>query len=107
MLVPIRNRQPLHKGVAEILSDRIMAGEYRDNSLLPPERELCLSFGVSRTVLREAIKLLESRGFVRIERGRGMVVQQAHHGPASELLKLLLRRRHHVIRDLLEVRLIL
>lgn len=100
-------RPPLHREVAEVLSDRIVSGEFPEKSLLPPERELCEMLGVSRTVVREAIKFLESRGLVRIERGRGTVVQEAHAGPLAETFKLLLRRRENVLEDLLEIRKIL
>ncbi len=103
----LKARPPLHREVAEILSERVISGEFPEKSLLPPERELCESLGVSRTVVREAIKFLESRGLVRIERGRGTVVQEAHAGPLGETLKLLLRRRRHVLEDLLEIRKIL
>jgi GntR family transcriptional repressor for pyruvate dehydrogenase complex len=103
----IKARWPLHREVAEILSERIISGELRENSMLPTERELGVAMGVSRTVIREAIKLLESRGLVRIERGRGTVVQEPNGGPLSETLKLLLRRQEHVLLHLLEIRKIL
>lgn len=103
----LKARAPLHREVAEILSERIITGEFPEKSLLPTERELCESMGVSRTVIREAIKFLESRGLVRIERGRGTLVQEAHAGPVGETLRLLLRRRGDVLKDLLEVRKIL
>lgn len=103
----IKMRPPLHREVAESISERIISGELAEKSLLPAERELCETMGVSRTVIREAMKLLESRGLVRIDRGRGTVVQEAHMGPLGDSLKLLLRRRHHLIEDLLEVRKVL
>lgn len=43
---------------------------------LPTELELCEQFGVSRTVLREALRMLSARGLVVIQRGRGMFVSQ-------------------------------
>ncbi len=104
VLTSLKGRPPLHKEVARILSEKIISGEFPEQLLLPPERELCATMGVSRTVVREAIKFLESRGLVRIERGRGMLVQEAQSAPVSENLKLLLRRRGHVLEDLLEVR---
>lgn len=100
----LKARPPLHREVAEILCERILSGEFPEKSLLPTERELCKSMAVSRTVIREAVKVLESRGLVRIERGRGMMVQEPQPGPVGESLRLLLRRREHVIEDLLEVR---
>lgn len=97
-------RQPLHREVAEKLSQRILSGEFPERSLLPTERELCDSLGVSRTVVREAVKFLESRGLVRIERGRGMVVAEPHTGPAKETFKFALRGQPGLMAHLLEVR---
>jgi GntR family transcriptional repressor for pyruvate dehydrogenase complex len=44
---------------------------------LPKEHELVEKFGVSRTVLREALTRLEATGLVTIQRGRGMFVAEA------------------------------
>ena len=48
----------------------VAAGE-----VLPTEPALCEEFGFSRTVVREGLKLLEGRGLVRVEQGRGTTVQ--------------------------------
>ena len=103
----LKARPALHREMADKLAERILSGELPEQSLLPTEREFAQEMGVSRTVVREAIKLLESRGLVRIERGRGTIVQQAHAGPVAESLGLLLRRRGHVLQDLIELRKIL
>ena len=105
--MPERTRRPLHREVAEVLSEQILSGQYPERSLLPPERALCEQHGVSRTVVREAIKLLESRGLVRIDRGRGTVVRGADYDFVMDSLKLLLRRSRHSIEQLLEVRKVL
>jgi GntR family transcriptional regulator, transcriptional repressor for pyruvate dehydrogenase complex len=97
-------RPPLHKEIAETLSEQIVSGKLPVDSLLPPERELCETFGVSRTVIREAVKLLESRGLARVERGRGTVVKEAQHEAVADSLRLMLRRPDHAIEELLEVR---
>ena len=62
----------------EAVVDRVL-GFLRDGSLvggdrLPPEGQLAAGFGVSRTVVREAMKGLEAVGVVRIEQGRGTFV---------------------------------
>jgi GntR family transcriptional regulator, transcriptional repressor for pyruvate dehydrogenase complex len=97
----------LTQQVADILGEKIISGEFQEDSLMPSERQLCESFAVSRTVVREAIKTLESRGLIRIERGRGTIVQEPQFGPLTEGLRMLIRRRGHLLDDLLEVRKVL
>ena len=50
--------------VVSAIEDRIAAGELADGAPLPPERDLIEAFGVSRTVVREAVATLASRGLV-------------------------------------------
>ncbi|MEY8141185.1 FadR/GntR family transcriptional regulator [Falsihalocynthiibacter sp. CO-5D18] len=50
--------------VVQAIEDRIHAGILMDGHPLPPERDLMEEFGVSRTVAREAVRLLSSRGLV-------------------------------------------
>lgn len=69
--------------VVEELAARIVAGVLPEGAVLPTEAVLCDEFGFSRTVLREGLKLLEERGLVRVEQGRGTTVQ------ARELWNLL------------------
>ncbi len=94
----------LHRIVAEALVDRILSNVYPENSLLPTERELCTDMGVSRTVVREAIKLIETQRLVRIEHGRGTIVQPPDPGLVKDSLELLLRRGGHAMEDLMEAR---
>jgi DNA-binding FadR family transcriptional regulator len=59
----------------EIIADRlrrqIARGELAIGERLPPEDELTAQFGIARTTLREALRILESQGLVEIRRGRG------------------------------------
>jgi GntR family transcriptional repressor for pyruvate dehydrogenase complex len=98
------NRRPLHHDIAQKISDKIVSGDFEEASLLPPERALCAAFGVSRTVIREAIKSLEIRGLVRIEHGRGTIVEPASNLQVRDSLKLLMLRKQHSIEQLLEIR---
>jgi DNA-binding FadR family transcriptional regulator len=61
--------------VFEELGHRIIGGALGDGDVLPTEPALCEEFGFSRTVVREGLKLLEGRGLVRVEQGRGTTVQ--------------------------------
>ena len=61
--------------VVEELAHQIIGGSLAVGDVLPTEPVLCEQFGFSRTVIREAVKLLEERGLVRVEQGRGTTVQ--------------------------------
>src|SRR6476660_9126302 len=61
--------------VVEELADQIVGGTLAEGDVLPTEPALCDEFGFSRTVVREGLKLLEERGLVRVEQGRGTSVQ--------------------------------
>lgn len=74
---PPRPRRParLASLVVEELASRIIAGRLAEGEILPTEGALCDEFGFSRTVMREGLKLLEERGLIRVEQGRGTTVQ--------------------------------
>ncbi len=74
---------------------------------MPAERELCERLGVSRTVVREALNLLEARGLLRIEHGRGAVVSDGDTHAVKDTLAMLLRVQSQTLSELLEVRKIL
>jgi DNA-binding FadR family transcriptional regulator len=61
--------------VVEELGRQIISGRLATGVVLPTEPVLCEEFGFSRTVIREGVKLLEERGLVRVEQGRGTTVQ--------------------------------
>ena len=56
------------------LVGRIVRGEYAPGASLPAEPALCEAFSVSRTVVREAVKLLQAKGLVQIRQGLGTTV---------------------------------
>lgn len=78
--------------VRDQLLAAIEAGEYPPGSMLPSERVLCESFGVSRVSVREALAGLQSTGLIRVEHGRGAVVREsvndAYAGPFGRYLRL-------------------
>lgn len=61
--------------VVDELGQQIISGRLPTGTVLPTEPALCEQFGFSRTVVREGVKLLEERGLVRVEQGRGTTVQ--------------------------------
>ena len=65
---------PLYFQLQEILKEKIEIGLWSVDEAIPPEGELCATYGVSRTVVRQALAILEQdRQIVRI-RGSGTFV---------------------------------
>ena len=69
-------RTKVYAEVASQISRLIEAGRVKPGDRLPPERELAEMFGVSRTSVRDAIRVLEMRGLVEPRHGEGTVVKQ-------------------------------
>jgi len=85
----------------------VVSGRLSPGERLPPERELVGRLGVSRTVVREALNLLEARGLISIEHGRGAVVSGGSTHAVRDTLGVLLRVRPKALWELLEIREIL
>jgi GntR family transcriptional repressor for pyruvate dehydrogenase complex len=69
--------QRLSDQLASVLETQIGHGALRAGERLPAERELALQHGVSRTVVREAVHQLKSRGLLRSRQGLGVFVAEA------------------------------
>lgn len=83
------NRVNLYEQVADHLEQLILDqdnGEWSAGNQLPPEQELADAFGVSRNVVREAIKLLKERGLAEPRNGVGVYVTRPEPGKLSELI---------------------
>jgi GntR family transcriptional regulator, transcriptional repressor for pyruvate dehydrogenase complex len=69
-----RPKSGLATQVADWFLQAIVAGDYPPGSKLPIEAELAAMADISRITLREAIRILQVKGVVRVEHGRGMFV---------------------------------
>lgn len=69
----------LHLQVARSIARGILSGELSQGTIIPGEMELCEQFGVSRTALREAIKLLNSKGLLESRPKIGTRVREREH----------------------------
>lgn len=90
--------------VVDQIRRAIHMGSYIPGDKLPPERELALQLGVSRTTLREAIRVLEGEGYVESRRGaRGglMVVDQAKD---ERRIRPLVKEKLQEFEDLIDYR---
>lgn len=81
-------RKSLHHELVDRLQTLIINSELRPGAKVP-EKELCDQFGVSRTPLREALKVLASDGLVRLEPNRGAWVTQVTEEEVEEVFPVL------------------
>ncbi len=73
---PARRKRPrVARDVVAALARAIASGRHAERATLPSEAALCAEFGVSRTVIREALKTLESKGLLRGKPRVGTVVR--------------------------------
>ena len=80
-----QHRRNLSAGVVDALSKRMRIGPRRAGDKLPTEAEIMKEFGVSRTVVREALSKLQAAGMVRPQRGVGSFVVGASRAKPFQL----------------------
>src|SRR5450755_4904604 len=73
MYTPIQSVKAFEQ-IAVQIEKRILDGDLRNGDRLPTERELAEQFQVSRTAVREAMKILAQKGLVDMRPGRGTIV---------------------------------
>jgi DNA-binding GntR family transcriptional regulator len=81
-------RRSLHDEVVERIRDMIVEGELAPDARVP-ERLLCERFGISRTPLREALKVLASEGLIQLLPNRGARVAALSAADIDELFEVL------------------
>jgi DNA-binding GntR family transcriptional regulator len=78
----------LHGEILSRLRDFIVDGRLTDGARIP-ERDLCDMFGISRTPLREALKVLASEGLVELLPNRGARVRELSVYDLAELFDVM------------------
>jgi len=102
--VTAAQRVRLSDTVVDQLLSAIGEGRLVPGSELPAESELARSFGVSKTVVREALGRLAVMGVVHIQQGRPTTVCMPSAAPLTALLDLTLRLRPDGVRQAMELR---
>jgi GntR family transcriptional repressor for pyruvate dehydrogenase complex len=91
------SRSPrLSDKVAEAMLQTILERGLRPGDQLPSERELGEQYGVSRTVIREAVRALTTRGLVDARAGRGLTVAQVDAEAVSTSMRLYLHGQDEI-----------
>jgi DNA-binding GntR family transcriptional regulator len=80
-------RQPVRRQVEYALRDAITAGRFQPGDHLP-DRVLCEMFGASRSVVREAVRLLEAEGLITVIPNRGPFVTRLNAADARQLYEV-------------------
>lgn len=81
-------RRSLHGELVPLLREMIIGGELRPGEKIP-EQALCLRFGVSRTPLREALKVLAAEGLLQLSPNRGASVARISPEEIDELFPIM------------------
>lgn len=106
---PVHDNRALSEKIIAQISDALVSGELKPGDRLPPERELAEQFGVSRTVIRDAVKTLAGRGILHVKHGAGIFVTTSEENAIGRLgaLSDILPLQGVSLRDLFEVRKVL
>jgi DNA-binding FadR family transcriptional regulator len=91
-------------GAVESIRNRILRGRLAAGSQLPSQGQLCADLGVSRSVVREAMQILQSQGLIEISQGKRPRVLPAGPQAAIGTLSTLIERTEVSLVKLLEVR---
>jgi GntR family transcriptional repressor for pyruvate dehydrogenase complex len=75
IFTPVAKRSLLSNVVESQIEEAIRKKELLPGTKLPSELELCQQFKVSRTAVREALRMLSARGMITIIKGKGMFIQ--------------------------------
>src|SRR6202051_1583608 len=84
----VKSGASLHGDVLSRLRDYIVEGNLPEGGRMP-ERQLCEMFGISRTPLREALKVLAAEGLVELLPNRGARVRQLSERELGELFDVM------------------
>lgn len=99
-------RQKLYELIADQLLRRISERQLQPGDPLPTERELTQAFRAGRSSVREALRMLESRGVIE-NRGNGTFVVAGYANPLNSSVQLLLSLDQATMLDVYELRRIL
>jgi DNA-binding FadR family transcriptional regulator len=103
MLQPLRT-PPLHDAIRRQLKQYIIDRGLRPGDRLPTEEQISHEIGVSRNVVREALRALESIGMIEARRGDGRFVRQFSFDAILDNLAYAIYFDRHSFDELMEVR---
>jgi DNA-binding FadR family transcriptional regulator len=102
---PIHTRRAFEE-ICERIREQLALGVLKPGDKLPPERELAQQLGVSRNVLREALRSLEMAGILKLQKGvkGGAFVQKGDTSRMNDVIRDMLSLGTISVRELSEAR---
>src|ERR1700738_1676 len=102
---PIRTRRAFEE-ICERIREQLALGVLKPGDKLPPERELAQQLGVSRNVLREALRSLEMAGILKLQKGvkGGAFIREGDTSRRNECMRHMLSLGTISVRELSEAR---
>jgi len=99
-ITPVR----LYENAIEQIMDLVKKSELKPGDKLPPERELAEKLSISRGSLREAFRVLESRGLIKSKPGGGRYIREIRKNGHNNTENIILSLEKSSILELLEAR---
>lgn len=103
MLEPLKKKK-LYEEIVKQLTDLIEEGKLLPGDKLPSERQLAEELNVSRTAIREALRAMESMGYIESKVGGGTFVKAISLDNVLHPFSAVLSQNKKLISELLEVR---
>ncbi len=103
----VRSKTTNDTGFAKVfafLRDRLLEGSIRSGDRLVPERDLAAQLGVSRPIVREALRALSMMGAVEIQSRVGTIVRQPDVSVLGDFFAYSLAQQTGVIEDVMQAR---
>jgi GntR family transcriptional repressor for pyruvate dehydrogenase complex len=94
----------LYEKIAQQIKEMMRDGQLKPGDKLPPERELAERFQVSRSSLRDAIRMLEVMGLVAPRQGEGTIVCEVSAESLMNPLSSMLLHKRELVSELLDLR---
>jgi GntR family transcriptional regulator, transcriptional repressor for pyruvate dehydrogenase complex len=104
ILKPIKKRKRLYQEVIERLQSLIENGEIKPGDKLPSERNLAELLSVSRSTIKEAFSVLESKGIINIHQGLGVFLAARPKNWLSKGIQNIIMDQQPYLSDLIELR---
>ncbi|CAB1061697.1 hypothetical protein D1BOALGB6SA_6472 [Olavius sp. associated proteobacterium Delta 1] len=108
MFRPLK-KQRFSDQVADLIQKKILEGNLAISTNLPSEKEMAGEFQVSRSVIREALRILEISGLVLIRKGPtgGIFVSNVYHEPIKRSLNNLIASGEVTLEHLIDARMLI